>query len=217
MTQTLFPLIAVNEVCERLLANSYNVYSDKVYTFFTDNKVLIIRTLRVKEASKSKASLDIIEALMSFHYEPVRPGKWFDLKSIYVRPVKIKCGHCRGIGNLDRCPECDGTGDVEFENNYNTYTVGCSTCNGESYIYDKDDKENRYTCCACEGKGDTGYGDEGRTKIHKVYDTYLKADYIDVLINLPEIEVFLPHDKDKNYCFFKFNGGEAILMVMDKP
>lgn len=209
----------LGKAAERLLKlnnKKMSVYSYGEYTFYTDKRCMIIRVPKIDGITGMTQDLTTkqAETLSQFNYVPHHDGKWFDLKDIYVKPKVLVCDICRGTGRLSvtKCPECDGHGDVDIENDYNKYNVTCQTCDGKGVI-GKPENPASFPCLECDGTGNCGYENYGRVYLHKDYDEALYADYLEVLITLPVIQIFMPRCKE-DYSIFRFDGGEAILMGM---
>lgn len=82
-------------------------------------------------------------------------GRWkFEKSDMLVQNVDIQCSesvcpHCNEQGMMkayDRCPECDGVGEVECD--HCGQDTDCDTCNGQGTVQSKD----RFTHCThCDG------------------------------------------------------------------
>lgn len=105
---------------------------------------------------------------------------WVDLKL----PDKVlgheagDCNYCDGEGILKECPECEGYGTVYLENDFNDYSITCSTCEGVSM--------DNMTCIKCYGSGRgrfnlnlyfgvSGIDNYFRGKVHYMFKDFLLA------------------------------------------
>lgn len=54
------------------------------------------------------------------------------LPSDFILPEAKYCEACRGTGRLTltECKECEGEGNVSFDNEHNSYECECKTCDG---------------------------------------------------------------------------------------
>jgi hypothetical protein len=52
-----------------------------------------------------------------------------------LKPMRPEpCSACGGAGKEFTCPECDGSGTVEWENEFHWYESLCDTCGGKGVI-----------------------------------------------------------------------------------
>jgi len=112
---------------------------------------------------------------------------------------KDKCTACEGTGKTDVCPECDGDGEVSFENNYSNYVVSCDTCRGKGTI-----PGNGNACDECGGSGIKPEHTRipmGRTGFALRYLRLMKNTLSGV-----EIAPIYPEAA----CYFRFDGGEGM-------
>jgi len=74
----------------------------------------------------------------------------------------VKCLKCTGTGKVFDCPECEGSGEVEWEGDYSshTYTSECYFCDGRGSVSEKKRRqaarleEAGDQCPDCEGSGE---------------------------------------------------------------
>lgn len=123
-----------------------------------------------------------------------------------IEPEKVDCYVCKGIGRSQTvlCPECEGDGSVELENDYNTYyDIECKSCGGFGH------KTTTDTDSGCLHCGNTG----------KAYSPAFAMDIDGVLLNprylipvskLPKVEVAAL--SDKNLLFFRSSELNGVIM-----
>jgi len=110
------------------------------------------------------------------------------MPEVYL-PDPITCGVCKGKGKatLVDCEECEGEGTVSFKNDFHDYDVTCKSCNGDGEILER----GTDVCYNCYG---TGKRYESMHSI-KVGDIFLKANYLALIINAPDLTVCTTPDK----------------------
>jgi len=119
----------------------------------------------------------------------------------YNSPLTVKCDMCDGKGKDIDCPECDGYGEVYFENDYNNYEFVCESCDGSKRVD---------ICPECKGTGQDVPPSE-RTDFHG-FD--FDARLLTLLSGLPNCKLGLLNDKGANP--FIFDGGIGAIMPMIK-
>lgn len=121
------------------------------------------------EIECKESIIGTIEKLKSNEYE----------EGIFIEPVeKAKCNYCSETGKI-KCKECDGSGIIEFYNEFNEYEVDCKSC---------DDENNE--CPKCSG-----------TRFQNTSITYKKRS-----VNNEYIELCNDNLSNPKFCFDeKFN------------
>lgn len=127
-----------------------------------------------------------------------------------------ECTNCNKNGYVTKrgtgCFECGGSGEVELENDYNTYDVECKSCDGTG-----DETLGGWENCeVCSG-----------TKKHLMFvradiptldlterSWTLNAQILQEFIHLECLKVAWVSEKGMELFLFKFSGGAAIVMPM---
>ena len=125
---------------------------------------------------------------------------------LLVEPEKVDCHVCSGTGHSQTvlCPECEGYGSVDLENDYNTYyDIECKSCGGFGH------KTTTNTASACSHCGNTG----------KAYPPTFAMDFEGILLDprylipvskLPKVEVAAL--SDKKLLFFRSGELNGVIM-----
>jgi hypothetical protein len=126
-----------------------------------------------------------------------------------VMPVKSTCAVCGGTGKAAEtlCKECHGDGEVELESDYNEYSCECKSCDGMGTLIEKggDDK-----CQRCHGEGSL-YNERDYVTVLGVH---VNPNYLNLIINVPEIGVF--SCPEKRELHFKLGDVRGIIMCVQK-
>lgn len=166
------------------------------YTYATNGHILI-RVPRLPEVTNT-SSVDI--GRLSFNGEVYFPIPDVD------PPKYIPCKECGGSGVIKTCPECDGEGEVVFDNCYNEYSCECKTCDGTGKL--PSDNKNNEKCNRCSGTGKV-IERENVIVAGRKYD----KEYIAMLRDLPNC--VLAHANGLTPGHFKFDGGDGLLMPLN--
>lgn len=118
------------------------------------------------------------------------------------------CRACDGTGMVSTCPECGGVGDLDFETQYNTYTVKCETCDGSGSVKDEGDEIQK--CEKCEGSGVRWDGRVLYTDGH--LSTTLASYELSLLKRFPDLRFGKVPDPDALPIVpFVFSGGCGFI------
>jgi hypothetical protein len=133
-------------------------------------------------------------------------------------PELTDCNKCEGTGLTYVCPECDGTGEITLETDFNDYNVDCESCGGRRTVSDNEIKalrsrNSRHTgvnkkpnkCQSCAGSGK-----RTEEKYIAVGETTLATDYLLLFKTLPNATVYAFGKADS--ALVVFDGGLGILM-----
>ena len=169
------------------------------FTYVT-NRHLIIRVPKLEDVGEQEGNKIDIEKF----WKSISDYPYFPITKI--SPTKYaQCCKCEGTGIITKCPECNGTGEVDLESDYNSYSCECESCDGTGNIGGSKDKEKK--CDKCNGTG----------KIENKFDNhslasgrYYQNNYLHWLKELPEC--LLAEAKDLDPAHFKFNGGDGFIM-----
>jgi hypothetical protein len=156
---------------------------------------ILIRIPRLPDVAENSAA----PRLMAILSMP-QPESYFPLKDLELPPVPW-CEDCKGKGVNVQCPECQGMGEVCFDNSYNSYTFDCKSCDGEGV------KQKCETC------GETGKH-EGMVGISYA-NSFFQVRYLRLLKELPGCELGTPPDC-MSPAWFRFEGGDGLIMPMRK-
>ncbi|MDY0362658.1 MAG: hypothetical protein RBR08_14500 [Desulforegulaceae bacterium] len=131
------------------------------------------------------------------------------------------CSQCMGAKKIKifKCPECKGKGTVDFQTEYNSYSQRCKLCSGKTIIFSEDikklkiiDNPEEIDCPDCQGKGSCP-----ATYFVEINCFNFDIEYLEKLKNLPGIKVAvvsIPSQVPTSGLFFKFEGGEGLLMPL---
>jgi hypothetical protein len=163
---------------------------------YASNGHIIVRVPRLADI-ESNAGPKVDDL---FHADP---PAWFHLSGLSLPEIEIKeCSTCGGKGKDCECPECNGAGEIEFDNMRSRYTVECLTCGGFGNI--KDD------CLDCSGKGTI---EIEKPYPFKIGTSHFQVIYLRWLAELPNCSIGPSPDPLKP-APFRFDGGDGLLMPM---
>ncbi|HQN20427.1 MAG TPA: hypothetical protein PKV86_14850 [Syntrophobacteraceae bacterium] len=191
-------------------------FSCGLYTYAT-NGILCIRV--PGEIENSSPAIQECVEFMSLNFSA--SGAPTTLKKSDVRGLIKPCTECVAFPELLKnpvmCPECHGSGDVEFENDHNTYTVDCQTCDGTGQVEEGKLKRKRSECSRCWGSGLIPKGDKYNPKPEEVIQVgpaYINPGLVHLLANdFGPITFFAPERHDKAVSF-TFVGGDGCIMPL---
>lgn len=191
------PFCAPNEDYRRLT----DPFNDGDYTYAT-NSHICVRVPRRADCERTLADAKLTTSPGGIALWPTDATQWQPLLPV-PEPVMVACPVCGGK-RAGRCWECGGCGIVEFENDFNEYTVDCKTCDGEGAAI----------CKTCDENGqviENQFVDYG--------PGFFKLEYLMLVNALPAVQIaFEPHGTSKVTCLqFRFDGGEGVLMGCQRP
>lgn len=123
----------------------------------------------------------------------------------FPQPKQEPCIACEGTGKVSKCPECDGGGYVNLENDHNEYECMCKTCDGEGSKAGGD-----RVCSNCCGTGKYS----GRHKPIDVGCSSFADVYLMLLKELPGIKI--APIKPKGLAYFRWDEGDGLIMQLVK-
>lgn len=169
-------------------------FNGKAFTYAT-NGAMAVRMPRIEGFPDN----DKIPDSLDRYFERTAKQEFVKLESI-PDVAHQECEFCGGSGRMTICSECNGDGDVECDlGHYHE----CRACNGKGRVHG-----NGSECDECEGKGKVA--ELTRMIIGK---THVDARYAEVINALPAVEFALQDDPD-GPVYFRFNGGEGLLMPL---
>lgn len=121
---------------------------------------------------------------------------------VFDVPEPVKCYKCHGKGKVSLCPECDGEGEVDLDNEYHTYECECKTCDGEGSIAGND-----AICTSCNGTGN----ERTHQKV-SVGAALFSGHYLAMMDALGGTRIAVTETLAPAY--FTFDGGDGLLMPM---
>lgn len=205
-------MIDLQKFCEvsSIRALSAPFYKDG-YTY-ASNGHIAVRTPG-KHAEENEAAPYINRPDLWQHTDVL---EWTDLPDF--EPKWDSCYRCESTGKSDRCEECDGEGEVEFETDFNTYQVECKSCSGDGYMSARERNTDK-TCTLCNGSGRTSKRECIPFSTLTAAGQGLNSDYLLLIRELPGIQIeAFPRVLDNLTTVpavrFRFDGGEGVLMPM---
>lgn len=176
---------------------------------YSTNGHLMLRVKALEKYKENTATEKEIEMFTSIDIDNDNQ-KWVDVPK-YKTPEKVICYKCDGVGKIDECDECEGSGEVNFNNGHNSYEFECQTCGGFSVV-----PGSNQVCDSCYGEKmiyaerfshiDTLNGNGARIGIA----------ILDLIKDLPEIKITIEFVNKKSILYLKFNGGRGCFMPMTK-
>ena len=128
----------------RTYISSPSTYKEK--TVATNGHIVLFAPL--SDYPKLPSDIEnIIDSLMSYIEE-----SGFMVLPELTFPESHTCKICGGTGKSSKtnCQECDGRGEIYFDNGYNFYELKCKSCEGDGLEYHDGGDED---CFKCLGKG----------------------------------------------------------------
>lgn len=182
------------------------------YTYASNGHIAV--RVSGKHAEENEAAPNINLPRLWDHADVM---EWTDLPTF--EPQWASCIRCEGSGKSDRCEECCGDGEVEFENDFNTYHMVCKSCDGDGYMSARERNTDK-TCSLCNGLGRTSKRECIPFSTLTAVNQGLNSDYLLLMQKLLtgiQIEKF-PRVLDGGTTVpavrFRFDGGEGALMPM---
>jgi hypothetical protein len=126
-------------------------------------------------------------------------------------PKKNPCFVCKQTGKatVNQCKECDGSGEITLESDYNDYEVECKSCGGDGEIARPGGDED---CPYCDGEG-SYYRTYQSMNIGK---QRLAVRYVDRLVNHQQSINIYP-DSENHRLFFSDGSIKGVIMAMVSP
>ena len=196
-------------VVPRYLLKFCDLESKKLATPFSVNGWTVASSGHIAIRVPAIAGVDReppFESAESLPWEPRIDGEWINIPA-YVLPEKRRCTFCSGRGKAERCPECDGVGEVELSNSYHTYTVGCDTCFGNGFI-----AGDSALCPRCAGAGTVYASDIFEVEL---FDRRVNGFLLEKIKDLPGVQVFTKESAG-GFNHFRFDGGHGLFMGLRK-
>lgn len=125
-------------------------------------------------ASKSPISLQTIyDTIQAATFKPM--PLLLDIKT-------ITCEDCEGTGKSARvkCIECDGDGEIVYDNGHHRYDWDCEMCEGAGYTVITNSQAE---CQSCYGKGKHAMFLSGQT----MEGIRFQNSYLSLILDLPEL------------------------------
>lgn len=129
-------------------------------------------------------------------------GEWLDIAAVEVE--KRRCHLCVGTGKTTVCVECDGEGEVSWNNNHHTYEAQCKSCHGDSVLAGGFD-----VCENCNGSGEVI---NDRYKSVFINDVKFTASLVAKIQELPGMALYSEPIRQGMYLF-KFTHGDGVIMA----
>lgn len=182
---------AILEILQKFCATEHfrealkTPFSRGEYTYATNGFVLV-RVPRIAEVAENSEAPNTDSPNVAVYFSETE-GSWADMPDLVVEMMRVPI--------LDKkCPECDGAGTVELENDFNEYEAECRTCDGKGWIGD------------------------GRTKevpkehfIRFMERTYQTAGLL-LIQSLPGVQVRGLEGRECRHLQFRFDGGDGVVL-----
>lgn len=169
-------------------------------TFACNGHVMISIT---EEAGHPDIEESLIKAMIvfldtdSFTFAPLSPN----LKL----PEATKCETCKGTKKVTsiQCDECEGDGEVEFDNEHNSYSCECKTCDGSGHETTIGVGNDCHECL--------GYGTSHKRFDHTEIDgATINAQYARLLSAIENVEV----SNQDNKLYFRAGDVKGVILGM---
>lgn len=183
--------------CDLSYEKTKTPFSSGNYTYAT-NGHLLVRVNRLSDVPERSDAPPLDEIYKYFCNQNVH-DEHISIPC-FDSPAKKICSECGGAGKDYSCPECEGTGIVDLENDYNEYQADCKSCLGTKIISG--------VCTICDG---VGY-----YFLHESYpigDQFYNKHYLALIRALPGC-AFAAGRNMKEPGHFTFDGGAGLLMPM---
>ena len=165
-------------------------WSEGSHSFATSGH-LLIKVARIDGIQENKAAPELSRV-----WPKQQPEQWYAVPECEEKPA-IDCPKCKGQQIKPAvCPECGGTGNVEWSTYYNDYTCDCLSCDGTGKID---------VCNKCGGSGKVEV-----LSYHPVGPAKFQVKYLHLLSTLPNCEIG-PMDKT-GPAWIRFDGGVGLIM-----
>lgn len=166
------------------------------YAYATDGAMLIRQPIDHQEASHTDSKM---HPKVHTKAESWLANKEFKPIPDFALPESCACPLCNGSGHVTHCTACDGDG-------FDKHGTECEACHGNGIVPSGNTTDQN--CWQCRGIG----------HIYVVPDVLfghitLNAAYLELIKDLPGLQIALPDDID-NPAAFRFDGGEILLMPM---
>lgn len=169
-------------------------YGDWVYA---TNGALAIRVPKA-EGIDADVSRDL--NTLELHFARRRNDTAIDLPPI-LEPVP--CIDCDGTGLQYECQDCDGDGEIQYRN----HEYECKECCGSGVVTDPPLKNAKALLCqACKGTKENIFD------LTVIGNRQFRTHYLRKISALPG---FVFTDSKEDAAFFKFDGGEGLLMKVN--
>ena len=125
----------------------------------------------------------------------------------FTYPGKAYCPHCGNTGKaiINTCPECNGLGVVDLENDHNTYSCDCMTCGSHGEISHIGGTQD---CPRCDGSG-YRYPNNATVKVHGLK---INVHYLQKITNAPALQISI--SPDTGMLCFKTGNQSGVIMGM---
>ena len=125
------------------------------YRVFTNSLIMLIEAFD-GEASQIE-NLPRLSELINIALKQEYHGYKISWENTWPKEEIVDCSDCLGSGRgSDKCPECEGSGQVTTETDYNTYDATCKSCSGKGKKRSSD-KGSKCETCGGEGKKPNEY------------------------------------------------------------
>lgn len=175
-------------------------FSVRSHTYATDGKILL-RVPRIADVPEKISPIAIkISELLSNVYVSASEAALVEIPEL-PDDIQEPCRKCEGPGRISVCPECDGDGEVDVENEYHTYSgLTCQTCDGYGTI-----GGSRCECKSCNGTGKA----ESRLTV-AIGPASFQHRYLSALKKMAgaRIASLTPHAA----AYFRWDGGDGLLL-----
>jgi len=175
-------------------------WSKDNFTFAT-NGYILVRVPRLPEVPEGENVVNI-DAVLNINPEP--SDTYVDAPGIEDLAIP-ECPRCKGKESEPReCEECEGSGEVLLENDFNEYECTCKSCGG-------DGEHGR--CPKCKG---TGYLIDSEDALVPIVGAeFKKINILNLIREFGPLQIAPPCPEGKA-SWIRFTGGHALIMPVTR-
>lgn len=190
----------LQKFCSKTDPKTNTPFSRGLYTYATDG-VILVRVGKMPDIPE-RENIPAVDKVYSSFNLSVASREYYHPVPDFPAPKTVYCRKCGSKGKDYTCPECSGTGKVEWETCYHDYQSMCKSCRGFGII--------EKACSTCEGAGSYQLRES-----FQIGDQHYDKRYLTLIRDLHE-STFSPGQDIKEPGHFKFSEGDGFIMPLRK-